>query len=775
MARYEHLQLIRVQEPFPRRKGRPGPPPKRDAAAHSAQLSNELDQAIEVIRRRRPAHVDPSLILRVKMGGGSHEAEWEQLGLTVLSIDPDRTLIVFSSSDEMAAFRERLGAFAKGVQPGKKNPAYAGFVANLESIGTVEPRDRIGWRLRSEGLVDAADFLSDATYVIDVELWDVGSRALRDEKLRQIAAAVADSGGEVLDEYIGPSITMLRVSAPGTVIRTLLDIDVIAEIDLPPRPDLATADAIRTELPELPPVNALPENAPLIGVIDSGVNAHPLLSDILTAAIGVPATLGTADEWGHGTRVGGVAVFGDLRAQLANGSLIRGARLCSAKVVNESGKFDDRRMVPGQMREAVTALRQQFGCRIFVIALADSHCPYEGEKVGTWAATLDELVRELDVVIIVAAGNRPPRGGDRLEEAVTGYPDYLLEPANRLFEPAGAVNVVTVGALAHGEGIDGHLAGDVRVRPITRAGQPSPFTRIGPGAGGAMKPDLVDVGGTMVYDPVVRRLRGGEDLFSAGVLTLHHRPVDRLFTAGSGTSYAAPLVAFKASQILALFPNASANLIRALLAGAADIPQQTQERLQHLGEKDVRAVCGYGQADMERAAYSDDHRVVLYAEDALAIDHFAVYRVPIPEPFQEAGRRTIRVTLAFDPPVRHTRKDYTGIGMSYRLIRGCDPAFIFEHYRKRAKNEGKYPDLPGSYNCPLLPTSTVREKGTLQGSFVSFVNSTRRYGDSYYLVVRCAGGWASEAVRSQRFAVVVEIFHQAQVRLYQRVRQTLKV
>jgi hypothetical protein len=89
-----------------------------------------------------------------------------------------------------------------------------------------------------------------------------------------------------------------------------------------------------------------------------------------------------------------------------------------------------------------------------------------------------------------------------------------------------------------------------------------------------------------------------------------------------------------------------------------------------LGGDAVRAVCGHGLVDLERAAFSDDARVTLYAEDELALDHFAVYRIPIPEAFQAGnGERCIRVTLAFDPPVRHTRTDYAGVGMSFRVSR----------------------------------------------------------------------------------------------------------
>lgn len=777
MAHYDHLQLVRLPERFERRKhGGGGPPPTRDVAAQSTKLRTELDLAVAAQQgRRKPEFVDPSLILRVQMTGAAMEEDWERLGLTVVSSDADRTLVLFASSDDMRDFRARLAAYQGGAPAGQKSPPYNGFIGAIEGIGAVEPRDRIGLRFREDGLAEATDFQAQSSYLVDVELWDLGDRKLRERKLKQIGDYIAARSGEILDQYVGPSITMLRVRLPGALLQTLLTVEDIAAIDQPPQPDVTTSEALDMVLGSAPPLNAVADDAPVIGVIDSGINAHPFLADILIGSIGVPAALGTADDWGHGTRVGGVAVFGDLRAQLTGGSLDRGARLCSAKVVNERGAFDDRRLVPSQMREAVATLNARFGCRIFVIALGDTKRPYDGGKVGTWAATLDELVREFDVVVVVSSGNRSPRGGTRLEQAVTEYPNYLLEDANRFFEPAGAVNVLTVGAIAHGEGLDAALTDDVRVRPITRQHEPSPFSRAGPGVGGATKPDLVDVGGTLVFDPIVARLRRGEDLASAGVLTTHHAFLDRLLTAGSGTSYAAPRVAFCAAQVLSRFPEASANLVRALLIGSADVPDAARDCMGLLGADATRAVCGHGQIDLERAAFSDDARVVLYGEDELAIDHFAVYRIPIPEPFQsEVGERNIRVTLAFDPPVRHTRADYAGVGMSFRLIRGCEPERIFEHYRKRTKEEGPFPEIAARYNCDLTPGPQAREKGTVQCATATFKRSVEAYGDSYYLVVRCEGGWANFVDR-QRFAVVVEISHKAEVRLYEIIQQRIRL
>ena len=773
MARYDHLRLVRLPERFERRKtGGGGRLPDRDPAGHSQRLREELDEAVAIQQqRRRPDYINPSLILRVQMTGALLEEDWARLGLTVLSSDDDRTLVLFASTDEMAEFRQRLEAYSQGAPEGQKNPAYAAFVATIETIGAVEPRDRIGLRLREDGFVDLTDFADDAEMLLDLELWDLGTRVLRERKVTQIADYVTSRGGEVVDQYVGPSITMVRVRISGALAQTLLTIEDVASLDSPPEPDIVTGEALDLVIEQLPEMNVVGDEAPLIGIIDSGVNAHPLIEDILVGAVGVPEALGVADDWGHGTRVGGVAVFGDLRAQLGNGLLQRGARLCSAKVVNEHGRFDDRRLVPSQMREAISTLNQRFGCRIFVIALGDSKQPYRGGKVGTWAATLDEMARELDVVILVAAGNRYPRSGNRLEQAVTEYPNYLMEEANRFFEPAGALNVVTVGALANGEGLDAALGQHVQVRAITRLLEPSPFTRIGPSVGGAIKPDVVDFGGTMIFDPAVQRLRSGEDVAAAGVLTLHHQPIDQLFTAGSGTSYATPLVAFKAAQILTLLPTASANLVRALLVGAAEIPVPARDRLAGLGDDAVRAICGHGYVDLERAAYSDDARVVLYAEDELPVDHFAVYEIPIPDLFQsEAGRRTIRISLAYEPPVRHTRADYAGLGMGFRLVRGCEPDLIFEHYRRRDAAEGRFPEIAPRYNCALQPGPQQREKATLQSASVSFMRDIAGYGDRYHLVVRCEAGWASNLVDRQRFAVVVQLEHEAEIQLYQRVR-----
>jgi hypothetical protein len=774
VADYEHLHLVRLPEQLERRKRRGfGVTTSRDHRQHSTIVRNQLDAAIAVQQRRRPAatFVNPALILRVQVTGAFAEEDWERLGLTVLSRDEEKSLLLFASDIELRQFHERISAYEAGPRPGEDNAPYAGFMSNIESVGSIQAVDRIGDRFKAEGYVDPASFFGDELVSLDVELWHLGPRGLRLHKVEELSEYVRRLGGEALDSYVGPSLTLVRVRVRRATIGLLLEVEEVAIVDLPPQPDLATEEILDLTIADLPATVDAAADTPVIGIIDSGINAHPLMEGAIVGAVGVPDHLGAADDWGHGTRVGGVAVFGDLRAQLEAGQLVRGARLCSAKVVNDRGDFDDRTLVPTQMRAAISRLHGEFGCRIFVISLADRRKVYDGGKVGPWAAALDELARDLNVLIVVSAGNRHPRGGTRLEEAITAYPEYLLEASNRLYEPAAAVNVLTVGSLAHANGLDAERGADVRVRPIAERLEPSPFTRAGPGVRNGLKPDLVDFGGTMVYDPVVMRLLEGKELPAAGLLTLNHIAAAQLFVGASGTSYAAPMVAFKAAQLLRVVPNASANLLRALLACGAEVPAEAIRRLSALSSEEVANVCGRGYVDAHRAAYSQDNRVVLVAEDELPLDHFAIYEIPIPPEYQqERGDRMIRVTLAYDPPVRHSRTDYTGVGMNFRLFRGCESALLFEHFRRREQEEGRFPEIENRYGCKLVPTPTVRERSTLQSATVIYKRDLSQYGDRYYLVVRCERAWASEDTSHQRFAVAVELSHRAEIRLYDRLR-----
>ena len=394
--------------------------------------------------------------------------------------------------------------------------------------------------------------------------------------------------------------------------------------------------------------------------------------------------------------------------------------------------------------------------------------------MGTWTAILDELARELDILIVVSAGNYN-HVAPTPEDHLLGYPGYLLCEESRLFEPAIAANVLAVGAVAGASALENRLSHNVSVRPIANVGEPAPFTRGGPGIGGAIKPDLCDDGGNICFDGTLQMVSRRPE---SEILTMHPNYLDRLFTTVQGTSHAAPLVAHKAGLVLQSFPDASANLLRALLATSAKLPEPSVRKLAGLGKQATRNLCGYGIANPTLASTSEPNRVVLYADADIGMDKFLVYEVPMPANFtQTDGSREIRVTLAFDPPTRHTRAAYLGVAMSFRLIRGRTLEQVIEHFRQRnVKTDGLIPDFDNRYNCKFDLGPKVREPGTLQSAcFRMAQNPNPQYGETYYLMVRCQRKWMPDDLAMQRFALVVQLTHEADINVYEHVRNRARV
>jgi hypothetical protein len=253
----------------------------------------------------------------------------------------------------------------------------------------------------------------------------------------------------------------------------------------------------------------------------------------------------------------------------------------------------------------------------------------------------------------------------------------------------------------------------------------------------------------------------------------------RLFRVNIGTSFAAPRVAYLAARLFGYFPTGSANLIRALLVSSASIPDASKNLLENLGKDAVINVCGYGRPSLSHAALSSENRVVLYSDTQIKYDHFHVYHVPIPEEFfDQKGDKSISVSLAFDPPVRHTRFDYLGVTMSFRLIRGKSAEDVVEAFRKLLKDEEDVDSLTSTkYNCKMYPTPTTREGGTLQKAvFVTPRNYKKDYGQDYFLVVRCEKKWALEDVYGeQRYSVVMTMEHSEPLNIYARIQQRIEV
>jgi Subtilase family len=351
-----------------------------------------------------------------------------------------------------------------------------------------------------------------------------------------------------------------------------------------------------------------------------------------------------------------------------------------------------------------------------------------------------------------------------------------------------------VGGLSYGSGKSRSTAyeRDVSLLIADEIGFPSPFTCTGFGVDGAIKPDLVDYAGDWRFE---RGRIVSTEPQHAGVPTIAKNfapPNGRLFRTVAGTSFAAPRVANLAARLFNEFPAASSNLIRAIIADSARIPKTRPALFEGKDgwADEILQVYGYGQPDFERARWSDESEVLLLTDGVIGVDSFQIFTIPsLPPKFLSAkGNGFISVTLAFDPPTRHTRGDsYLGITMSYDLYRNKKPEDIADLIRvwskeekesKGIKNPPSKQSLKGRNRISLNPNKTLLAKGTLQKGTTRISGSSLWEYDSgpLYLAVICQRKWVPASIDHQRFAVVVSIAHEnPEVKLYTYLKQHAQI
>ena len=758
------------------------PKPERNNIKHGETLS----ETVSLIKRdfvqtsqQQPPEFDPAFIFRLQIEPGQYisDDDWRLSNLTILSVEKDSAVVLFAP-DQLAEFQRRISEYGKVPRAEQKGPSYSWLASLTASMNLWGAENRRGKKLKQ------ITISSDALYTLDVELWHYGTRAECEARVDQLRRFVIQSSGQLLDTYLGISLIQVRIKITGEVLPQLLQVDIIRIVDIPPDPDLfiSQLQLLSTPLDDFstPPANP-PEDAPNVCIIDSGINrGHPMLGPAIgyTESVTMSDNDGL-DEHGHGTIVAGIALYGDVKGCIDSLRFEPQVNLYGVRVTNANNLFDDERLIVNHMRDAITIFRQQYNCRIFNISLGDPHLVYDGGKPSPWAYILDTLARDLDIVIVVSAGNLPVLSlqGDEAYRILTEYPSYLLDNEAKIIEPATAANVITVGALAH-TNQSYQMArhpNDPAIRCVADIDQPSPFTRSGPGVGGAIKPEFCEYGGNVVWDGRGKRTLDRDP--ETGIISTNLRHLERLFTTQAGTSFAAPRVTHLAGLILNRYPGASANLIRALIANSAHIPNSVDEIFAN--QDDILRVCGYGQPDTERALYSTDGRVTLMAEDDLPLDALHLYEIPIPEEFQQTrGERYITISLAFDPPVRHTRQDYLGLKLKFRLLRGLTTNQIIDWHAERPSNV--IPDsISNRYKCKMIPSSTRREGGTLQKA-VFKATQNRAFidyeGDQFHLLVTSQSGWAtSEDFPEQHYALVVTMEHKSNLELYTQLQQRIMI
>ena len=774
----DHLLLPeRISVPSRRQGGGGGGTPPRNPRRHGGDLERQLQRAVVVGREIRIVEgIDPGLVFKIHAVAGARldDNDWRRRGLTLLGDTEDWTYFVLSSQDEPTQLTSELGEYGQGADEEGGDAPLKSFFNALQDIQPYDREDR-----RSPDL--PGDLAAETEpLVVDVVLWPSADYAEAGRRLGQVRRVIEAFEGEQIAFDDRPRFTILRARLSGEGVEALLGLSVVERVRLPPTPYIEPSDWTQLGAADL---ELVAQAGVPIGVIDDGIaDGHPLLAD---GGVGSRRAFPAEHAWGppghHGTMVAGLAAFGEFEGPLRSGeAFVRRSVIHEARVLEPVPEFPDRtRFAPATtphqaVENAIRTLHDDEGVRVFNMSVTDS-IAYSGPHVGLWTESLDSVIRELDIVVVIAAGNRAAQvlraQMDTGEHAWTDYPGYLLAPEGRVAEPAPAALALTAGSLARFDAPQ-TPTGATRVgdRAIAEANEISPFSRTGPGAFKGTKPDVIDFGGNWVFNDSDQL---ETENVGVGALSIALEPGGRLFRVSSGTSFSAPRIARLAADLWAAYPEASANLIRALIGVATRVPGPVSAQFPGATER-LRAV-GYGRPTVDLARESGGPRVVMYFDGVMPTDTVSIHPVPVP-PSLVRGRaaRRIAVSLAFDPPVRRQRREYLAGTMRFDLLRNVSPEEVRERYeRQRPQRVDLHIDRR---RLGLKPGTRHVENSTLQVRWVNPRLLNADDGDAYYLAVtHQAAPWAEPG--DQRYALAVELAEEERenVDLYAEVQQQVRI
>lgn len=274
------------------------------------------------------------------------------------------------------------------------------------------------------------------------------------------------------------------------------------------------------------------DDLPIVGLIDSGISPNNLYLQPWIVDRDEEDVPAMDQDNSHGTFIAGLIVNGREFNHSDPAFPHSKARIVDIVAMPKGGTNDCALLET--IRRVIPKYPQ---VKVWNLSINDSEKTCQDTCFSTFAMALDEIQQQYGVTFINSAGNH--------NNLRTWPPTEPLEEQDRIAPPADTALGITVGSVAH----------LFHANSLVKQGDPSPFSRRGPGAAFLPKPEICHYGGNL-------DLRG--TCSQLGIVSLGR---DGNLVEGVGTSYAAPWVSTIMTHLRA--GNISANLAKALLIHSA--------------------------------------------------------------------------------------------------------------------------------------------------------------------------------------------------------------
>lgn len=779
---FEHLTIEREPLQNDRRtiKRNLPHPDRGDLRAHGRRLIGHLNHSVQNARQQLASRPG-SFVLKLHYSGHLDTAHLSKHGIEFISQEDKHLCVVFTDEKGLAVFSEHLNRLGlDGVEL-----SYKQILEAIEGIDNWTAEDRKSWAVSHKGLPKTEKF------ILDIELWPVhvANHPNRLQICNAFEGWLETQQIHRIDKINLDSLVIYRLEVNVAQTELLLNHADVRTVDLTPVSGI-NYQQLNCDIENLPEkISNPPTQAARVCILDSGINTnHPLLAPAIAESESYVEGEEPFDQAGHGTAVAGIVLYGDLEACNTSNFWQPELLLFNGKILDKDAEFDHK-TIEKTLIEAVNYFVEEHQCRIFNLSIGNANAPYDQRHIRGIAYVLDDLARRHNVLFVASAGNfngseNPfvPKESWRDE-----YPEYLTVEQSAIIDPAPALNVLTVGSLArHNATFDEQRYPEITQLSPAGQNQPSPFTRHGPSVKGAIKPELVAVGGNLA-SPVRRDGNQHHQVtHGMGVLTCNHRFLgNTVFSEVSGTSFAAPYITHLAGRLLNSYPDASANLLRAMLVNHANMPHEVEssfpdEIKKGYKEKHARNVsrdlAGYGLIDEDALYRSSQHVVVMRAEEQIENDAHHFFELPLPEEFLRTQRaaREIRITLAYSPAVRTTRLDYVATKMNFRLVKGASLDEVERHFNHETQQETKTKNDDAKTNRDI--GTDLRDKGTVQSA--TWRMKQRNPNEKWFVVVtrqdRDWGAALCHELEPYALAVTVTDRENENAQLYTQISQRIE-